>query len=103
VGIGSELAGVGTVEFDDGGRLGATVEVAVTFFGPVHDSIKARGPFGGDLWMAFEATQLRFKLDGCGGVDGRMATFMDRGAVGGLGRGSVADGASIGTDGEIGC
>ena len=98
----SELAGVGDVELDEG-TLTVEVEVALTFLDPVHDSISARGPFGGDLWMGFEATQLRFKLDGCGGVDGRVAMFMDRGAVGGLGRAGGVDEASIGTDGEIGC
>jgi hypothetical protein len=53
--------------------------------------------------MGFEAAQLGFKLDGCGDVEGRMEMFIDRGAVGGLGRGRVVDEASIGTDGVIGC
>jgi hypothetical protein len=44
---------------------------------------------------------LGFRLDNGGVVDGPVATFIDRGAVGGLSR--VRDGASMETEGEIAC
>ena len=95
---------MGAVELHDDGMLGGTMveaEAVLTSFGPVHDSINARGPFGGDLWIGFEATQMGFKPDSCGGVEGCIAMFMHRGAVGGLGRASVVDEAAVGTNGEI--
>jgi hypothetical protein len=49
-------------------------------------------------WFGGDSVGLR--LDN-GGVDGPVATFIDRGAVGGLSR--VRDGASMETEGEIAC
>ena len=76
------------------------LELPLKFLGPAHDSINALGPFGGDLWIGLGATVFGLRLDN-GGVDGPVAIFIDRGAVGGLSR--VRDGASLETEGEIGC
>ena len=53
----------------------------------------------------FGATVFGLRLDN-GGVDGPVATFIDREAVGGLSRvrdKSSEDGASMETEGEIAC
>ena len=92
------MGAVGDVDVD---KLAAVVEVELPlkFLPPGHDSINALGPFGGDLCRTgFGTTQLGFRLDS-GGVEGPVAIFIDRGAVGGLVR--ARDGASIETEGEI--
>ena len=75
-------------------------ELPLKFPGPRHDRINALGPFGGDLWTGLGATQFRLRLDN-GGVDGRVARLIDRGAVGGLSR--TRDGVSMETEGDISC
>ena len=45
------------------------------YLGSDYDSINAPGPFGGDLWIDFKATQLELRL----GVDDPAKMFMDRG------------------------
>ena len=76
------------------------LELPLEFLGPGNDSINALGPFGGDLYTGFGATQLGLRLDN-GSVNGPVATFIDRGAIGGLSR--VGDGATMETEGEIAC
>jgi hypothetical protein len=76
------------------------LELPLEFLGPGHDSINALRPFGGDLCTGFGATQLGLRLDN-GGVNGPVATFIDRGAIGGLSQ--VGDGATMETEGEIAC
>jgi hypothetical protein len=83
---GRELVGgaLGEVDMLTAAVLVVVVELPLKFLGPGLDSI-ALGPFGGDLWTGLGATQFGLRLNN-GSVDGPVARFIDRGAVGGLSR-----------------
>ena len=100
--VGRELVGsaLGEIEMLAAAVIVVVLELPLKFLGPGHDSINALGPLGGDLWIGLGAAAFGLRLDN-GGVDGPVAIFIARGAVGGLSR--VREGASLETEGEIGC